>query len=113
MKNQENQITITVSKQTMDFIDDLIKYENFRAKYKNEGEIITREDFVKSAIDHVVNDIQSYYKRHIIQSKENLIQPVNLKNRFKYLLEEKGLKQKDLSELTGIDKANLSNILKY
>lgn len=111
MKNQENKICIIISEETDQFLNDVMKYENFRYRIKREGQLTTKEDIVKAALDHFLKDIGNFYKKHIIESKENLNQSVALKNRFKQLMEEKGLRQKDLSELTGIDKANLSNIL--
>lgn len=111
MKNQENKICIVISEETDRFLNDVIKYENFRYRIKREGQLTTKEDIVKAALDHFLKDIGNFYKKHIVESKYHLNQPIQLKNRFKQFMEEKGIKQKDLSELTGIDKANLSNIL--
>ena len=111
MKNK-NEITFILDDETIEFIDDLIRYENFRHKIKREGKIVYREDIIKAAIDYFLTDIRNYYKKHIIESKRHLfVPPLQLQNRFKDLMDIKLMKQVELSELTGINKTNLSHIL--
>ncbi len=112
MKNEEVEITIKIRQETMDFLTDVKNYENLKSKFKNGRPKVDEEDIVKAAIDHFMCDVRNFYKQLIINDIKNGIgKPYKLRNRLKEILKEKGLKQKDLSELSGMDRASISLIL--
>lgn len=111
MKNEEVIFTISVSKETAEFIANVKTYENLKSKFKNGRPLVDEEDIIKAAINSFIKDIRNFYKHQIIiDSTGGLGKPYKLKNRFKEIVKARGIKQLDLSELTRIDRSNISMI---
>jgi DNA-binding Xre family transcriptional regulator len=68
----------------------------------------TVEEFVKGCVNYYLKQVKNQEE---LAGIDDLGKPYRLKNRFKEIMESKGLRGKDLSELTNIHAGNISIIL--
>jgi len=112
-----NKVTIKVELEfeleSFSEIGQLVNWANADEKYqcKSSGTVFTLEHFLVGAavkeLDRIktINEIFCELKSRPIRS------PKKIKNNFKELLKLSGLKQQDLSNLTGISNSELSIVL--
>lgn len=106
------EIKIEINEETYSIVKNLVNYENLKNNImQNERLPINESDIVKAALNYYLHDVRNFYKQKIGSQKGNLLVSRNLKNRIQEIIDKLNLKQKDLVELTGIDKANISIIL--
>jgi predicted XRE-type DNA-binding protein len=101
-------ITVFLNETLYDEILDIIEYRNKRIVMDNEAKKVTSvEEFVTGSIIQVIKWIK---KEDILSGNDDLGKPFRLRNKFKHLMNEKGLKQKEVSDATQIKPSNISNI---
>lgn len=101
-------LQISIPRELFDEMNLIINYANSKNKlFKENKEDITINDFVIAAIREQIREI-NYASKNLTLSKSK---GAVLKNNFKYICKENGIKQKDLSLATGIDNSTLSLIL--
>lgn len=66
------------------------------------------EEFIKGCINYYLKQVKNQEE---LAGIDDLGKPYRLKNRFKEIMESKGLRGKDLSELTNIHAGNISIVL--
>lgn len=109
------EVKIRLKRSTMDSLEKIVQYFNMREKIINserKHDLITVEEMMRGAIVREIEKIETY--NHLIVHEESnsiLGQKFELKNRLKEVLSEKGMKQLDLCELTGIDRSTISTIV--
>jgi DNA-binding XRE family transcriptional regulator len=104
---------IEVNESTASEIKKLVDYHNMKVDF---GELnrdkIKEEDIIKAAIAEYLNLFSA------TQKSQSLL-TINMENNrkiqlnIKPILKEKGMKQADLAHITGINKANISDILNH
>lgn len=111
MENEKINITISIGKDIHSRIQDAIQYFNLSTIYEKEYETIrTEEDFIVGAIVNFLEYVELFpnqVKRPQITKQDK--RPI--KNTFKQYLRNNGIKQKDLAEAIGMDRATLSMIV--
>ncbi|MGG3890349.1 helix-turn-helix domain-containing protein [Metabacillus fastidiosus] len=104
-------VEILLRKETVDKIKTVVNYENYRNQIYtelNRDSLNTLEDFITGCVNLFLNKIES---RLELAGLDDLGKPYRLKNRFREIVKAKGMKQKELAELTKIDAGNISIIL--
>lgn len=106
-------LEITIDEKTYEKINDIVNYSKLRQRYMPEHDFpLTHEEVVKSAVFQYFRKLDLIYSTVIDRKKYNLKKSTALRNNIKdYIKDVKGIKQKDLSDMTGIDPAAISNIL--
>lgn len=102
---------ISISKKNADRIKAIVQYENLKSKFKTNRSPVEEEDVIKAALLWYLDKVEKFNEIVEASGFNDLGKPYRIKNRFKFYLKEQGMKQNDLSEMTGIDKGNLSLIL--
>jgi DNA-binding phage protein len=97
--------TIELSEDTIEQINVITTYENVKnTLLKNErSNSFNIEDFISGCVNYYLEQVKTYTN---LSSSEGKLQ-----NNFKKIMEQKGMKQVDLANLTKIGKGNLSRIL--
>jgi DNA-binding XRE family transcriptional regulator len=97
--------TIELSEGTIEQINVVTTYENVKnTLLKNErSNSFNIEDFISGCVNYYLEQINTHTKLATSNGK--------LQNNFKQIMEQKGLKQVDLANITKISKGNLSGIL--
>jgi DNA-binding Xre family transcriptional regulator len=89
-------------------IEKLLKYRD--AKYEFSGvdkKSRSIEEFVTGSVVEVLKKVK---RQETIAGLDDLGKPHRLKNRFKEIMEKKGIRNKDLAEMTNIHAGNISII---
>lgn len=102
-------IEIELKEDTVRKLEELAVYETTQRKLRGVDEFISVEDIIKASIYDYLTKVYSYGKI----TNENNLRDKNyqLKNRFKKIAEQEGIKPKDLSDITNIPSPNISRIL--
>lgn len=99
----------------MDSLEKIVQYFNMREKIinsKRKHDLITVDEMIRGAIVREIERIETY--NHLITHKGDISLAdgrYELKNRLKEVLAEKGMKQLDLCDLTGVDRSTISTIV--
>ncbi|MBX6362157.1 MAG: helix-turn-helix transcriptional regulator [Acidobacterium ailaaui] len=103
-------LQIEIKKDTFNEILNLIGFENFDNKTNDKGLPSNHDitDFISGCVNTYIKQINALAE--MVQFHE-LGKPYQLKNRFKEIFQNKGLKQVQISKMTGIDRSNISMIL--
>jgi antitoxin component HigA of HigAB toxin-antitoxin module len=101
-------IEINLKEESVKRLSEVAQYETLQRKIRGFDEVVTEEDIVKGAVYDYLNKVYNFNK---IKETNELGSPYQLKNRFKQIMDEDGLKPKDLEKLTGIPAKNLSRVL--
>jgi hypothetical protein len=101
-------IEIQIKEESMQKLSEVAQYETLQRKLRGIDEVISEEDIVKAAVYDYLKKIYSFNQ---VKNKNELGSPYQLRNKFKQIMDEEGLKPKDLEKLTGIPAPNLSRIL--
>jgi DNA-binding Xre family transcriptional regulator len=89
-------------------IEKILHYRNSRIMALDlDKKSRSVEEFVKGCVLHYLKQLRS---QDSLAGIDDLGKPYRLKNRFKELTERKGLRGKDLAELTNIHQGNISII---
>ena len=90
-------------------IDKMATIENQKNSLwkQDRDKYIQVSDFIKGIIEHFFDGIDNETQ---ISGFDDLGKPYRLMNRFKEIATKKGISQKQMSELTGIDPSNISYI---
>jgi DNA-binding XRE family transcriptional regulator len=105
-------LPVPLSRGTVDKIKKIVEYENSKNQFKEKNrKYRTEVDFVRGSVIKEIEKIETY--NHLITydgDKSLGNRHYELKNRLKEVLKEKGMKQLDICDLTGIDKGTMSMI---
>ncbi|MMZ58765.1 helix-turn-helix protein [compost metagenome] len=101
-------IEINLKEESVKKLSEVAQYETLQRRIRGSDKKITEEDIVKAAI---YDYLKKVYNFNQIKDDNDLGSPYELKNKFKQIMDEDGLKPKDLEMLTGIPAKNLSRIL--
>lgn len=104
-------IDVVLKQETLKKIDTLLGYYEILMRYEEFDLPSNYEEFIKSAINYYIDRLEKIHSYVINEETYKLNGSLKLKNKIKEYMIVKGLKQKDLSKLTGIDPGALSNIL--
>lgn len=105
--------TIRFKQSTIDQVEKIVQYINIRDKLLNNErkyKPITVDEMIRGSVVREIEKILTFNHEIISTGNKKLGSKFALKNRIKEITKELGLKQLDLSELTGIDRSNLSMI---
>lgn len=115
MEDNFIEVRIRLKQSTMDSLEKIVQYFNMREKLINserKSDIITVEELIRGSIIREIEKIETFNHLITYNGERSLgHRKFILKNRLKEILKEKNMKQLDLSELTGIDRSNLSMIV--
>jgi DNA-binding XRE family transcriptional regulator len=110
MSDEKIKLAISVKKETYDRIINYIDYFNLRnTLVKDEKPEMNIENFIKGAIIDELIELEALMNPVVIKNSD-LAKEGKLKNNLKKIAREDGIKNLDISELTGIDKTTLSQI---
>ncbi|MFK7678798.1 helix-turn-helix domain-containing protein [Bacillus sp. Wb] len=101
-------IEINLKEESVKTLSEVAQYETLQRKIRGLDEVITEEDIIKAA---VYDYLKKVYNFNQVKDTNDLGSPYQLKNKFKQIMDEEGLKPKDLESLTGIPAKNLSRVL--
>lgn len=101
---------ISLKQETVDRIDQIINYNKFRRKYVNKEFSFTHDEIIKDAIMYYLKKTEQIHS-HVVNGKALELKTNKVKNNLKEIMIDLGMSQKQLSELTDIDQANISLIL--
>ena len=110
----ENKISISVKIQPELYkrICETIGYSKVSKMIKDKELPTTEEELINAALYYYFKRTDTILSFHNIERRAlNLDEDSKVKNRFKETIKKIGMKQKELSELTGIDEATVSLIL--
>lgn len=113
MEDEKVFYSLFVNKKTSLQIKEYAQFLNAKNKFRQKRlPIITEEDIIKSAIDHLFVFIETYYDFVEDEKTENLKLELKakIKNRLREITMEQGLDQSAISKLTGIEPANISRV---
>src|SRR5206468_8742761 len=100
--------SIYLSDDVVNEINAIVEYRNKRILKDNEDKKPrTIEEFIKGSTMQLLKSLKG---EGIIAGMDDLGKPYKLKNRFKELMIERKMKQKDVCEITDIEPANISRI---
>ncbi|PKR82873.1 helix-turn-helix domain-containing protein [Heyndrickxia camelliae] len=100
---------VLLKKETVDKIDKITMFKNVKDElFKGESEHFSVEDFIVGCVYHYIELIESNRE---IAGFHDLGRPFKLRNRFKEIIKEKGINQKQLGDMTQINAGNISQIL--
>jgi predicted XRE-type DNA-binding protein len=110
----EEKVTIstTISKETFQKIVDIIEFSKFKSAFSDFDLPTNEENVFKAALYHYLKHMEKLEMLNDFHKENNLNSKKKLKNNLKKIADHQGLKQKDISELTGIDPGNISIIFK-
>lgn len=126
MENKENKIinekefedkatvTVVFDVDTISKMTALINWENAdnQLHKKNlKGEKVTIQNFIKGSVKKEIERLEIINEIFCELKTKPLRSPKKIKNNFKEILKLSGLKQQDLSDLTGISNSELSIVL--
>ncbi|MEH7374056.1 helix-turn-helix domain-containing protein [Neobacillus drentensis] len=102
-------VTIFLGNKIYNEVLDAIEYRNRRIQFdKEDKKVLSVEEFITGSTIQVLkwlNDEDSF------AGIDDLGKPYRLENSFKKILQEKGMRAKDLAEITNIHAGNISIIL--
>ncbi|WP_025912033.1 helix-turn-helix domain-containing protein [Priestia flexa] len=101
-------IEIELKKETLIKLEEIARYETLQRKLRGKEDVVGIEDIFKAA---VFDYLQKVYNFNQVKETYQLGSPYQLKNKFKKIMDQEGLKSKDLANLTGIDPGAFSRIL--
>lgn len=101
-------LEINLKEDSVKQLSEVAQYETLQRKLRGVDDAVTEEDIVKAAI---YDYLKKVYNFNQVRDTNDLGSPYQLKNKFKQIMDEEGLKPKDLGALTGIPANNLSRIL--
>jgi DNA-binding Xre family transcriptional regulator len=102
-------VSIYLSDELYQKVVDVVEYRNKRIRFKQEDKrVASVEDFIKGSTMQVLKWIESEDE---FAGIDDLGKPYRLENSFKKVMKEKGMRAKDLAELTNIHPGNISIIL--
>lgn len=102
--------TIEFDKERVKEIHDALNFTIYNNKFKNPDlpQDYDIEDFITSCVNVQIDLINTYYQHSEVVLSDK---KYRVKNRIKEFIDQHDIKQKDLSEMTGIHKANISTFL--
>lgn len=102
--------TIEFSKERVNQIHDALNFTVYNNKFKNPKlpQDYNVEDFVTACVNVQIDLINTYYQHHEVVSSDKKYE---VRNKFKSYMDIIDVKQKDLIEMTGINKSSVSQIL--
>jgi predicted XRE-type DNA-binding protein len=109
--NKQIPITVHFGEETLKRIQEVSTYtsfSNYLNPSRNKPTDLDIEDFITACVNDKLDEIRNYIE---LVNYEEMGRQGKLRNRFKEFLDKTDLKQKDLSEITGIHKANISTFL--
>jgi DNA-binding Xre family transcriptional regulator len=104
-------IEITLNEDTVSEIDEYIHFGKFKSEFVTTDIPINHEEFIKSAVNYYLKRLAKFKKLVDETHMGKLGKTYKLRNKFKEVMKKKRMKAIELSEKTGIDKANISMIL--
>lgn len=108
--NKYVSLGILLREETFQQIKELIEVSNIKNKTLHKKKrYYTVEDFVVGCVYYYLDNIE---KEYFTAGYDDLGKPFRLKNRIKEIIDKKGITQARLSEMTGIDPSNISQIVR-
>jgi DNA-binding Xre family transcriptional regulator len=108
----KKKIEVKLSEDVIQEINALIEYGKTNLRYTDEIDPpVDYDEFINAAIFYYLQRIEKLKILTISGKLHQLNKPYKLRNKFKEIAKQKGIRPIDISELTGIDKANISTIL--
>jgi DNA-binding XRE family transcriptional regulator len=103
-------IELLIKKESLEKIKKYTEYRNIRNSiFYPEKRFNTPEDFILGSTDYCIDLIE---ENRTNAGYDDLGKPFRLKNRIKEIIDKKGITQARLSEMTGIDPSNISQIVR-
>ena len=103
-------VTVNVNKELYEKVRDVIGYSKSMKMINNKDLPITDEEVINSALFYYFQKMETVLGLHTIEKSKYTCEG-KVKNRFKEMVKEAGIKQRELANLTGIDDASISQIL--
>jgi DNA-binding Xre family transcriptional regulator len=114
MEDSYVEVRVKFKKSTMDKLNSIVNYINSRDQLVNSAKKetpYTVEEMIKGATVREIEKIETFHYNVVRKGSKKLGGTAPLKNRLKEILKELNIKQLDLSEMTGIDRSNISFIV--
>lgn len=107
MKEEHLEITIKLSSQTLDKLQTMVEYFNGRNELLNVSERVGVEELICGSVMRFIEEGQLIVKPLTMNAQG--VSGV-IKNNFKKICSENGIRQQEIVNITGIDKATISGI---
>lgn len=105
------EVRIHLKESTLQTIENIVNYENTKIRLFNKNKpYITIEDFIVGCCSEIIKKLTTYDEHITFGNNANTSQ-FKLKNKIKDILKERNIKQLDLAEITGLDKATINLIV--
>jgi DNA-binding Xre family transcriptional regulator len=114
MEESYVEIKVKIKKSTFDDLTSIANYINSRHYLKNDenkNKPASIEEIIKGATVREIDKIKTFHYGVVRKGSKKIGGKAPLKNRLKEILKELNIKQLDLSEMTGIDRSNISFIV--
>ena len=103
-------VTVNVNKHLYEKVRDAIGYSKSVRMFKDRDLPITDEEVINSALYYYFEKMETVLGLHTVE-KSKYTHNGKVKNRFKQILKQVDMKQRELATLTGIDDATVSQVL--
>jgi predicted XRE-type DNA-binding protein len=111
MTNEYVHIEIAIKKENYERLVKIVEYYNAKTDLLNKDwELTSVDKLIKGSIIKQIEEIETILKPVILKDDE-LNNEGKLKNSLQQIIKDNGLRQTDITELTGIAKTTLSGIL--
>jgi DNA-binding Xre family transcriptional regulator len=114
MEDSYLEVRVKLKKSTFNDLNAIVSYINSRDQiinHERKSSPCTIEEVIKGAIVREIDKIKTFHYDIIRKGSKKIGGKSPLKNRLKEILKELNIKQLDLSEMTGIDRSNISFIV--
>lgn len=114
MEESYVEVKVKIKKSTYDDLNSIVYYLNSRHQLRNnenKNSPCTIEEIIKGATIREIDKIKTFHYNVVRKGSKKIGGKAPLKNRIKDILKELNIKQLDLSEMTGIDRSNISFIV--
>lgn len=102
-------VTIFLNENLYREVNDIIEYRNKRVQFdKEDKKVSSIEEFVTGSVIQMLKWLKH---EESFAGMDDLGKPYRLENSFKEIMTKKGMRGKDLSEITNIHHGNISLIL--
>lgn len=109
MDNYVN-VNVNVNKELYEKIRDVIGYSKSMRIIKDKELPLTDEEVINSALFYYFHKMETILGLHTVE-RSKYTNDGKVKNRFKEIVKQVDMKQRELAVLTGIDDATISQIL--
>lgn len=105
MEKNYKKITFFLNDEIYDEMMKLLNYRNSRSIALEKDKVRSIEEFVTGSVIHYMKRLKG---QETLAGMDDLGSPYRLKNKFKEVMKKKGIRVKDLAEMTNIHAGNIS-----